>query len=92
MATIKVTNGDQKLLNRLQGGTISAVHGNSSAGQGWRPVCKGVYLGNECKSSEQAAINAGKQFLNDLEQRIKGQQKSLKPKTQTRRKVKENEL
>lgn len=72
----KVTAGDQKICDRLKGGRVTALLGNSAAGYGWRPVCKGLYLGNSCSTSEASAIKAGEKYLSELEGRVK----ALRPK------------
>lgn len=76
----KASAGDAALYQRLKNGHVTAVNGNSNAGKGWRPTCKGTYLGGEVYSTEKLAITAGKEFLIKLEARVKSIQKSVRPK------------
>ena len=64
------TIGDAKLYQRIKGFEVRATLGNSSAGYGWRPVCGGVFIGNECFASEKAAVTKGKIYVNDLRRRV----------------------
>lgn len=70
----KPTKGEVNLYNQIKGGTVRALLGKSSAGDGWRPVCAGVYLGNECKPTEKAAIAYGEKFIAQLKAKVEQQQ------------------
>lgn len=70
MQTSTATQGEIKLYEKIKGFEVRGLLGNSSAGYGWRPVCGGHYLGNECTHSEKAAITQGKIFISELKRRI----------------------
>ena len=64
------TIGDAKLYQKIKGFEVRATIGNSNAGYGWRPVCGGLYIGNECYPSERAAITQGKIIVDSLKRRV----------------------
>lgn len=70
----KPTKGEVNLYNQIKGGTVRALLGKSSAGDGWRPVCAGVYLGNECKTTEKAAISYGEKYFAQLKAKVEQHQ------------------
>lgn len=72
MKTSTATQGEIKLYEKIKGFQVRALLGNSSAGYGWRPVCGGHYLGDECVHSEKYAITLGKIFVDQLKQRVDG--------------------
>jgi hypothetical protein len=87
----KPTKGEVNLYNKLKGGTVRALLGKTSAGDGWRPVCAGIYLGNQCSTTEKAAITYGQKFVEQLKQKIEAQQMPVitqqpEKKKRTRRK------
>jgi hypothetical protein len=86
MQISKISRGDSALYEKLKGAEVRATQGNSSVGYGWRPVCRGVYLGNECKPSEAAALIYGKKWLAELGQKVARLQapKRLKAASQKR--------
>lgn len=88
------TKGEVNLYNQIKGRTVRAVKGKSDVGEGWRPVCAGRYLGNQCSDSEKGAINYGIKLVEQLKQKIEQRQmpfllpEKVKPKRE--RKPKEN--
>lgn len=64
------TKGEVNLYNKIKGRKVIAIKGNSSAGEGWRPVCAGHYLGNQCMGSEKDAIAYGVRIVEQLKARV----------------------
>lgn len=64
------TTGERAMYHAIKHGKVAAVNGITDKGTGWRPVCKGVYLGSETYTTEDKAINAGKRHLADLRARV----------------------
>ncbi len=87
----KASAGDVALYKQLKNGTVTAVNGNSNAGKGWRPTCKGAYLGREVYSTEKAAVIAGREFLVQLEARVKSMQRAIRPKIEKLKRAKEKD-
>lgn len=76
------TTGECAMFRAMQGGKISAIQGNSSRGNGWRPVCRGNYLGKDIFDSEQTAIVGGKRFMADLKTRVEAAEKMQEQQNQ----------
>jgi hypothetical protein len=57
---------------KIVGGKISAVHGITTAGTGWRAVCRGIYLGASCSLTELEAITKGKRYFVALKEKVTG--------------------
>lgn len=64
------TKGEVNFYNKIKNGSVRAVKGKSDAGDGWRPVCAGSYLGNQCSSTEWGAIAQGLKIVSDLKLRV----------------------
>tara|TARA_R100000656_G_scaffold14096_1_gene14165 strand:- start:24 stop:311 length:288 start_codon:yes stop_codon:yes gene_type:complete len=82
----KATLGEINLYAKIKDGEVRAIRGKSDKGDGWRPVCRGRYLGSACLTTESAAITNGKIFIAELKKRVEGvQAKSIsKPAAQKR--------
>ncbi len=87
----KASAGDVALYERLKNGNVTAVNGDSNAGKGWRPTCKGAYLGREVYTTEKLAITAGTEFLLQLEARVSSMQKAVRPKIEKLKRSKEKD-
>lgn len=70
----KATLGEIKLYEQIKGYEVRSIVGNTGKGYGWRPVCRGRYLGSACLSTESAAITNGKIFIAELKKRVEGVQ------------------
>lgn len=91
MQTKPATRGEVNLYNHIKDGEVRAIRGNSDKGDGWRPVCRGRYLGGACLTTESAAITNGKIFIAELKKRVEGvQKKSVKKSVSTNRRSVKN--
>ena len=66
----KATLGEINLYAQIKDGDVRAIRGKSDKGDGWRPVCRGRYLGSACLTTESAAITNGKIFIAELKKRV----------------------
>lgn len=66
----KATAGEKALHSKLQDQKITTNFGTSSAGTGWRPVCKGRYVGDQCFKRESEAQKYGARTLEALKNRV----------------------
>lgn len=74
-----VSAGELAFYEKIKTGEVRALRGKSDKGEGWRPVCRGHYLGSACMPTEAQAISKGKIFMCELKARVEGvQQKSIK--------------
>ena len=73
---MQATKGELNLYSKIHGRTVRALRGKSSAGDGWRPVCGGIYLGNQCSDTEKEAIANGVKFVEKLKRLIDTVQKT----------------
>jgi hypothetical protein len=90
MQNSKTTQGYSILLHKLNGCEVRATLGSSSAGYGWRPVCRGIYLGNECKPSEADALTYGKKWLAELRQKAASVPAPIKSKAPSQKRGRTN--
>lgn len=70
MQSNKVTSGELAFYEKIKNGEVRAILGKTDKGEGWRPVCKGRYLGAACVSTERQAIRHGKIFIAELKRRV----------------------
>jgi len=68
--------GEKAFYEKIKTGEVRAIRGNSDKGDGWRPVCRGHYLGSACVDTESEAITKGKIFIGELKKRVEGVQPS----------------
>lgn len=80
--TKPLSNGDHALYALLEGKRITATFSRSNAGTGWRPVCNGRFIGNQCSSTEREAIEYGKRVFLDLKSRVVPTPKKRRSKKQ----------
>ncbi len=69
-----VSAGELAFYEKIKTGDLRAIRGNSEKGEGWRPVCRGHYLGSACVGTEAEAITKGKIFIGELKKRVEGVQ------------------
>jgi hypothetical protein len=84
---LKASSGDVAFYEKIKTGAVRALLGKSDKGNGWRPVCRGHYLGSDCVSTEAEAIRRGKIFVAELRKRVEVVVPS-KPKNQRVKKAK----
>lgn len=72
--------GEVAFYEKIKTGEVRAIRGKSDKGEGWRPVCRGHYLGSACVSTEGEAITKGKIFIGELKKRVEGVQPSATKK------------
>lgn len=65
------TTGERAMFYAIKNCRVSAVYGNTDKGTGWRPVCKGVYLGDSTYLTEASAITAGNRHLKIMGERVR---------------------
>lgn len=70
MKTKKVTLGEIRLYEQIKDSEVRALVGISDVGNGWRPVCKGMYLGRACYSTEKEAIKQGEKIVAELKRQV----------------------
>lgn len=66
----KVTLGEIRLFEQIKDSEVRALVGISDVGNGWRPVCKGMYLGRACYSTEKEAIKNGEKIVAELKRQV----------------------
>lgn len=76
------STGDQALYAHFSGKRITATFSRSNAGTGWRRVCNGRFIGNQCSSTERAAIEYGTRVFLDLKSRVVPTPKKRRSKKQ----------
>jgi hypothetical protein len=64
--------GELAFYEKIKTGEVRAIRGKSDKGEGWRPVCRGYYLGSACVETEAQAISKGKIFVSELKNRVEG--------------------
>lgn len=79
------TKGEVNLYNQIKGRTVRAVKGKSDVGEGWRPVCAGRYLGNQCSDTENAAINYGIKVVERLKAKVEQSSQPVKAAAKQKR-------
>lgn len=65
-----VSAGEKAFYEKIKAGEVRAIRGKSDKGDGWRPVCRGLYLGSACVGTEGEAITKGKIFIGELKKRV----------------------
>lgn len=68
----QATRGEVKLFEHIRGHEVHAIRSYTHAGDGWRPVCRGRYLGVTCSRTEGEALKHGAQFVAQLQRRVDG--------------------
>ena len=82
--------GERRFYESIKDAEVRAIRSNTDKGDGWRPVCRGRYLGSACVPTEQQAISEGKIFLSELKRRVEGEQEAPRKRVaKTTRKPKE---
>lgn len=76
----KASAGEKAFYEKMKTGEVRAIRGKSDKGEGWRPVCRGHYLGSACVGTESEAITKGKIFIGELKKRVEGVQPSANKK------------
>lgn len=83
--------GEKAFYEKIKTGEVRAIRGKSDKGEGWRPVCRGHYLGSACVSTESEAISKGKIFIGELKKRVEGvKPQAVKKTVSPRRERKSN--
>lgn len=86
----KVSAGELAFYEKIKNAEVRAFRGKSDKGEGWRPVCRGHYLGSACMPTEAQAISKGKIFMCELKNRVEVVPKKVvkKPSSPKRRRAK----
>jgi len=69
MITKRLTADEIELYEIIKGGRVTAVYSSRASGSGWRPVCRGRFLGQARYGKDSIAVHMGKQFMFDLQTR-----------------------
>lgn len=79
----KASAGELAFYEKIKASEVRAIRGKSDKGEGWRPVCRGHYLGSACVGTESEAITKGKIFIGELKNRVEGVQPQVIKKAVT---------